>query len=151
MPLKKINFRETQIKSLLINRRVLKTFLISLFERESYKIDVVDIIFCTDEFLLYLNKTFLNHDYYTDTLSFLLSSSHEPIRGEIYISIDRVKDNANLLNIPYKTELLRVIMHSCLHLCGYSDTSNKGSNKMQDLQERYLNEWFVSRETSIGG
>ena len=150
MPLKKIFFREIDVRPFLLKRRALKKFIISIFAKELYEVDTINIIFCTDEYLLSLNKTFLNHDYYTDTLIFLLSTHSKPITGEIYISIDRVRANAKSLNILYKTELLRVIIHSCLHLCGYTDKPKQAFYKMCQVQERYLKEWLVSRETSIG-
>ena len=151
MSLKKINFRELYIRSSLFERRALKKFLISIFDKELHGVETINIIFCTDVYLHSLNKRFLNHDYYTDTLSFLLSTPLTPIVGDIYISVDRVSENAKNLNILYKTELLRVIIHSCLHLCGYTDKPKKAFNKMYRVQEMYLKEWFVSRETSIGG
>lgn len=142
-----IYFHDQNVKSSLIHRRDLKRYLLTLFNTEKKQINRVDIIFCNDEFLLSLNKSFLNHNYKTDTLSFLLSITGEPLSGELYLSIDRIRENAKDLNIPYPTELLRVIIHSCLHLCGYKDRPRTASIKMEKLQERYLTEWFVSRET----
>ena len=117
------------------------------YKKEKKSVERVDVIFCNDEFLLSLNKRFLDHHYNTDTLSFLLSVIKQPISGELYLSIDRIRDNAKSLNIPYQTELLRVIIHSCLHLCGYDDKSRSARIKMEKLQESYLTLWFVSRET----
>ena len=125
----------------------MKKYLLTVFKKEKKQVERVDIIFCKDEFLLPLNKSFLNHHYNTDTLSFLFSEIKQPIRGELYLSIDRIRENAKGLNIPYQTELLRVIVHSCLHLCGYKDMPRTARIKMEKLQESYLVEWFVSRET----
>lgn len=150
-PLNKIYFHELNIKSFLLHRGDLKIFLLTIFKKERTQVKRVDIIFCTDEDLLSLNKDFLNHNYYTDTLSFLLSIHGNPITGEIYISIDRIKSNATDLKISYQNELLRVIIHSCLHLCGYSDNPKNTSGKMEKPQEKYLKIWNVSRETQIGG
>lgn len=99
--------------------------------------------------MLALNKKFLDHQYYTDTLSFTLQKT--PLVAEIYISIDRVRENSTQMNISYQTELLRVIIHSCLHLCGYKDSSPTLKYRMTKLQEKYLNQLLVSRETQIGG
>ena len=148
--MKKIYFHELNISSSLLHKRDLKQFLLSVFEKEKKKITRVDIIFCKDKYLLSLNKKFLNHNYNTDTLSFLLSKTKEPIRGELYLSVDRIKVNARVFNIPYQNELLRVVIHSCLHLCGYLDSSKTAAKKMETLQEAYLKKWNVSRETQIG-
>ena len=142
-----IYFHEQNIKSSLLHRRDLKRYLLEVFKKEKKSVERVDVIFCNDEFLLSLNKRFLDHHYNTDTLSFLLSVIRKPIIGELYLSIDRIRDNAKSLNIPYQTELLRVIIHSCLHLCGYDDKSRSARIKMEKLQESYLTQWFVSRET----
>ncbi|MFM9635026.1 rRNA maturation RNase YbeY, partial [Streptomyces galilaeus] len=78
----------------------------------------IHYIFCSDAYLLAINQQFLNHDYYTDIISFDLSVS-DKISAEIYISLERIKDNAQKMGVPYKKELLRVIIHGALHLCGY--------------------------------
>jgi len=123
---------------------------LDIFKKEKKLLYRLDIVFCTDEFLIGLNKDFLNHDYYTDTLTFLLSLPKDPILGESYISIDRIKENAKKFKVVYYIELLRVIIHSCLHLCGYLDKIPQQRRIMLEKQERYLQEWIVSRETLIG-
>ncbi|MEO5782718.1 MAG: rRNA maturation RNase YbeY [Ginsengibacter sp.] len=143
----KIYFHELNIKSSLLHRNVLKKFLLTIFKKERKRVNRVDIIFCTDKYLLSLNKSFLNHAYNTDTLSFLLSDDKLPIIGELYISIQRIKFNSRDLNIKYKNELLRVIIHSCLHLCGYKDAPKTSAKEMEARQEKYLTHWIVSRET----
>lgn len=125
-------------------------FLKTLFQTEKKVLNWVNIIFCSDEYLLRLNQVYLDHDYYTDTISFILSEAGEGVAGEAYLSIDRIKSNAHERGISLDNEVLRVIIHSCLHLCGYLDQSKKRKKKMDDLQENYLNKWFVSRETQIG-
>src|SRR5665647_1303851 len=130
-----IFFHEINIRSALLHRKDLKKFLISIFKKEGVEIKEIDIIFCTDEYLLSLNIGFLNHNYYTDTLSFILSNPEDPVIGDIYISIDRIRSNARDFKISYQNELCRVIIHSCLHLCGYSDKPKKASIKMAALQE----------------
>lgn len=146
----KIFFHDFNANSGLKFRREFKNFLSAIFRRYNIAIDRVDFIFCTDEYLLTLNQQFLGHNYYTDTLSFVLSRKKMPITGEVYLSIDRIKSNANQLSIPYQTELKRVIIHGTLHLCGYLDKPKKLRQIMEDIQEKYLNSWIVSRETQIG-
>ncbi len=143
----KIYFHELNIKSSLLHRNDLKKFLLVAFKKERKQVERVDIIFCTDKYLFSLNKSFLNHAYNTDTLSFLLSDNRRPIIGELYLSIERIKDNAKDRDILYQNELLRVIIHSCLHLCGYEDGPRSSAIKMETRQEGYLEQWIVSRET----
>ena len=121
--------------------------LLSIFKKEGISIERVDIICCTDDYLLSLNVDFLNHDYYTDTLSFILSETKQPVIGEVYISIDRIRSNARNLNISYQTELCRVILHGCLHLCGYLDKPKRAKIEMEKLQEMYLELFNVARQT----
>lgn len=145
--MKKIHFYEINKKSYLKNKRGLKSFILDLFKNEGKGIDNIGFIFCSDKFLLSLNKSFLKHDYYTDTLSFTLSGQSQNIKGEIYISVDRVKDNAKKFHSTYQTELIRVMIHSSLHLCGYQDSDETAKHKMINHQETYINQWLVSRET----
>ena len=143
----KIYFHESNVRSSLLHRKDLKKFLLAVFKKERTQVERIDLIFCNDKYLFSLNKSFLNHDYKTDTLSFLLSDDKLPIIGDIYISIQRIRANSRDLNIAYKNELLRVIIHSCLHLCGYEDTPPASAVKMEIRQEHYLKQWLVSRET----
>lgn len=142
-----IYFHEINIRSGLLNKRAFKIFLDGLFSKEKKKLTRVDIIFCSNRYLRTMNKKYLGHDYNTDTISFLLSDTEQPIQGELYISIDQVSLNAKLLDIPFQIELSRVLIHSCLHLCGYLDKPEKASKKMTQVQELYLKGWLVSRET----
>jgi len=128
----------------------LKRFLLSIFKKEGVQVKRVDIIFCNDEYLLALNVDFLNHAYYTDTLSFILSDPDAPVIGEIYISIDRIRANAKDYKISYQNELCQVVIHGCLHLCGYLDKPKKASLRMEKLQKLYLKEFIVSRGTQTG-
>ena len=147
--MKKINFYEFDTVSKLLDKILLKKYLDDLFKKEEKDYETISIIFCSDEYLFDLNQKFLKHSYYTDTMTFILNN--KPITGEIYISIDRVKENSRELGIKYQNELIRVIIHSCLHLCGYTDRLKGESVKMMSVQEKYLNGWLVSRETQIGG
>src|SRR4249919_3189438 len=93
------------------NREGLKKFILSIFEKEKKVLEELTIVFCSDEYLLGLNRQFLHHDFYTDILSFPLSGAKQPLIAEIYISIDRVRDNAKNSGITLKEELHRVIFH----------------------------------------
>jgi len=127
------------------NRQKLKDFILSIFRKERRTVETVNIIFCDDKFLLTLNLQFLHHDYYTDILSFPLSAKGKPLIAEVYISTDRVKDNAKNLESPIFEELHRVIFHGILHFCGYNDKSNGEIKKMRAAEDRYLNSYFRRR------
>lgn len=105
---------------------------------ENKTIQSLNIILCSDEFLLSMNQKHLNHDYYTDVITFDLSEKTTLIEGEIYISIDRVKENAKLLNQPFIDELHRVIVHGLLHLCGYKDKTQPQQKLMRKKEDEYL-------------
>ena len=124
------------------DRRRLKTFIEAIFKKEKRKLQSLNYIFCTDKELLKINRQYLHHDFYTDIISFELSAKGLPVEGEIYISIDRVKDNARLLGEPYYQELHRVIFHGALHLCGYRDKSKTEIMEMRKGESKYLAEYF---------
>lgn len=123
-------------------RNSLKQFIESIFDSENQPYDSLNIIFCGDEYLLDVNRRFLNHDFYTDIITFNLAASKQPVIGEIYISVDRVKDNAANLQISFKSEIHRVIFHGVLHLCGYFDKSNSQVKLMREMENKYLNSYF---------
>src|ERR1700712_772444 len=121
MAIDKVQFRSADRKLNIDGRTRLKAFITGLVRREKYPLASITYIFCSDAFLLGMNNDFLQHDYYTDIITFGLSDKGAPIEAEIYISIDRVKDNAANIGVSYREELLRVIFHGVLHLCGYKD------------------------------
>jgi rRNA maturation RNase YbeY len=124
------------------NRQVLKAFILSVFRKEKQPLERLNIIFCDDNFLLSLNRQFLEHDYYTDILSFPLSDRGKPLIAEIYISIDRVKDNAKNTESSFREELHRVIFHGILHFCGYNDKSKKEIQEIRTAEDKYLHAYF---------
>lgn len=127
------------IKTNLPNRKQLKRFIPTIFYKEGKSIESLSIIFCSDEFLLEMNKQHLHHDFYTDIITFDLSESKKsPIIGELYISIDRVKENASTNSVTISNELIRVIFHGALHLCGYKDKSSKHIIEMRRKENEYL-------------
>ena len=123
------------------NRAQLKTFIESLFKKEKKKLSSINYIFCSDKKLLEINRKFLNHDFYTDIITFNLSEL-DSTQAEIYISIDRVRDNAKSLNISFKSELHRVVFHGALHLCGYKDKIRAERIKMRQKEEFYLSKYL---------
>ena len=133
----------------LTQRTLLKSFITSIFRKEGQRLASLSYVFCSDEYLLEINRSYLQHDYYTDIITFDLSSESDWIEGEIYISIDRVRDNALEFDRPLKEELLRVVFHGALHLCGYKDKTPKDSKLMRAKEDEYLRLYFksVSRGT----
>jgi rRNA maturation RNase YbeY len=127
------------------NRNRLKAFIPGLFRKEGKALADLNIIFCSDDYLLEVNKQFLQHDYYTDIITFDLSEPKaKETTAELYISIDRVKDNAATLNTSISTELHRVIFHGCLHLCGYKDKTKKDIEVMRGKEEEWLKRYSKS-------
>lgn len=125
------------------NRTNLKLFLTSIAKKEKTKIASVDIIFCSDEYLLQINKDFLQHDYYTDIITFdLTRDKKEGIISEIYISVDRIRENAKEFVTTINRETHRVIFHGILHLCGFKDKSTKDKKTMVSKEDYYLNRYF---------
>ncbi len=133
-----VQFRSADRQLVLPGKTRLKSFLVTLFKKEKHPLDSLTYIFCSDAFLLQMNKDFLQHDYYTDIITFGLSATGEPVEAEIYISIDRVKDNAKTLGISFSDEVCRVIFHGALHLCGYKDKKKSEIAVMRDKEDQYL-------------
>jgi probable rRNA maturation factor len=129
-------FFETQ--TTLTQRSKLKKFIETLFRKEEKEIEYVNYIFCSDERVLGINNEFLAHDYYTDIITFELSAKKAPVQAEVYISVDRVRDNAKKHNQSFSRELHRVIFHGALHLCGYRDKTAKDQTEMRGMEEHYL-------------
>jgi len=126
----------------LANRKALKEFIEALFIKEKKKLAALTYIFCSDEYLLQINRSHLNHNYYTDIITFDLSESSKTITGEIYISTDRVRENAADLGVSIKEELHRVIFHGALHLCGYKDKTLRDAKQMRLAEDKYLAAYF---------
>lgn len=119
-------------------KTILRSVINELFRKEGKQLEALSIVFCSDDFLLALNQQFLQHDYYTDILTFAMSERNAPIAGELYISVDRVRENALLLGVPVMQELRRVIFHGALHLCGYKDKLKKDQVIIRQKEDRYL-------------
>lgn len=122
----------------------IKQTITSIFQKEKVQLERLDYIFCSDEYLLEINRKFLNHDYYTDIITFDLSESRG-VKGEIYISADRVKDNALSHSEKLTEERLRVIFHGALHLCGYKDKEKEDIVLMRKKEDFYLSYFHVKQ------
>ena len=129
------------------NRTQLKSFLLKVAKREGHTIDTINYIFCDDAYLLEINQQYLNHDTYTDIITFQLNPKGEALLSDVYISVERVKENAAIHNTTFTQELHRVIFHGLLHLCGYKDKTKKDQEEMRKQEDRCLNNYFVPRGT----
>jgi rRNA maturation RNase YbeY len=105
----------------------------------------ITVIFCSDEYLLVMNRQYLDHDYYTDIITFDYTEG-SIVSGDLFISVDRVYENAQGLDFDRAIELRRVCVHGVLHLCGYGDKSFPEAKLMRDKEDYYLDK-YVSRET----
>lgn len=137
-----IQFFFLQHNTSLGKRTALKQFIHTIFRKEKKTLAHLTYIFCSDEYLLEINKAHLQHNYYTDIITFDLSETTNQIIGEVYISTDRVRDNAVTLGVSIKEELHRVIFHGALHLCGYKDKTQKHTKEMRAAEDRCLKGYF---------
>jgi probable rRNA maturation factor len=129
----------------LSDRTRLKHFITLLFKKERKKLAGLNYIFCSDDYLLDINRQYLQHDYYTDIITFDLSEPDQSINAEIYISVDRVRDNARQFNTSVRQEIHRVIFHGALHLCGYGDKKRSEELLMRKMEDKYLGLYFRSK------
>lgn len=125
-------------KTRLSDRTRLKSFIESIFRKEKMALAELNYIFCSDDELLQINRQFLQHNYYTDIITFDLSDTGNAIHAEVYISIERVKDNARKLRVSFRKEIHRVIFHGVLHLCGYKDKKASQQKEMRAKEEELL-------------
>lgn len=133
-----IFFRSTDRTLKFPGKRELALWIGNIFIQEEKQLTSLTYVFCSDDYLLKINNDFLKHDFYTDIVTFELSESKETIEGEIYISLDRVADNALTLDIPLKDEIVRIIFHGALHLCGYKDKKKEEIKLMRQKEDYYL-------------
>lgn len=133
-----INFfsEETNFKPKQVT--LLRNWLLKSIEAENYTLIELNFIYCSDDYLLKINKEYLNHDTYTDTVTFDNSEIEGEILGDIFISIDRIRENAKTFKTATKDELHRVMIHSTLHLLGYKDKSPKDKTQMTAKENEYL-------------
>jgi probable rRNA maturation factor len=144
-------FHEIDIKSGLKDRRKLSAFLDTLVYKHRKKVKRVSqtYIFCSDEYLLQMNQQFLDHDTFTDIITFDISEDDTELVGEIYISADRVKENAAKFGVAYVNELHRVIFHGALHLCGFKDKKKEDKEMMRTQEDKCLKEYSKQNKALV--
>ena len=133
-----IHFFQEDIIYQLRQRTEIRSWLKSIAKKEKYSILELNYIFCSDEYLLQINKDFFNHDYYTDIITFDNSEVKGKIESDIFISIDRVRENAKQQKTSLKDELHRVLAHGMLHLTGYKDKTIEENKMMRKKEDTAL-------------
>lgn len=133
-----INFFNEEIVFVIPQKGKSRQWIKDIFKKEGKKVGVLNFIFCSDNFLFDINKRYLNHNTYTDVITFDVSSEKTYINADIYISVDRVKENAKTFKTSFQKELFRVMCHGVLHLIGYNDKSPDESILIREKEDFYL-------------
>ncbi|RYU89336.1 rRNA maturation RNase YbeY [Mucilaginibacter terrigena] len=133
-----ITFHEEDINYKLKNKTAVRKWITDTINTEGYKLRELTYIFCTDEYLLQINRQYLDHDTYTDIITFDNSEEDGIIAGDIFISIERIRENAGKFNVTEAQELHRVLIHGALHLLGYADKLPADKKKMTLKEDFYL-------------
>ncbi len=133
-----INFFTEDLNFTLKQKGLIRTWIKDTIVAENHRLRVLNLIFCSDDYLLTINQQYLDHDTYTDIITFDNSENKLEIKGDIFISIDQIRENAKKLNIAEKDELHRVIIHGTLHLLSYSDKGKSSKEIMTQKEDFYL-------------
>ena len=142
----KVKFHFEDIKPLKINKKLLDECIDNLVAGEEKQKGDITVVFCSDEYLLQMNRQYLDHDYFTDIITFDYVENNV-ISGDLFISVDRVKENAAGYNTEFKKELYRVVFHGVLHLVGYKDKSDDEQQIMRKKEDFYLEKVDFSKES----
>ncbi len=134
----KILFFTEEIRFLLRDKKKLRNWISHCMDAENKVIGTVNVIFCNDALLLEINKKYLNHDTFTDIITFDYTENPEILSGDIFISIDQVRYNAQKFKVSFLNELHRVVIHGFLHLAGYKDKSNSDKELMRTKEDYCL-------------
>ena len=133
-----INFFSERIRFSLTNPKKTISWINSVIREEGCTLKSLNYIFCSDDYLRAVNIQYLNHKTYTDIITFNYNPSENEIEGEIYISIDRVRENADKYKTEFRSELNRVIIHGVLHLVGFNDKTKTEKSIMREKEDSYL-------------
>ncbi|TAF97973.1 MAG: rRNA maturation RNase YbeY [Cytophagia bacterium] len=133
-----IHFFSEDISFKVPNIRQTKAWLKATAQAEGFKLNQLNYIFCSDEYLLGVNRQYLNHDFYTDIITFDNGEIEREIEGDIFVSIERVRENATEFKKTFEEELKRVLVHGVLHLSGYGDKTEEEEKTMREKENFYL-------------
>lgn len=135
-----INFYKEDFSGRIADQKKRKNWIKFAVEREKFQCGDLSFIFCSDDYLLKINREYLDHDYYTDIITFNYVEG-KVISGDIFISVDRVRDNARQFDVSFENELNRVIIHGVLHLIGFDDKDESLQQVMRNKENEYLEEF----------
>lgn len=135
-----ISFTFLDIKKFSLQKNCYKQYVKEIIQIEGFKVGDLNFIFCSDEYLIEVNKQYLAHDYFTDIITFDYCNG-TLVSGDIFISVDRVMENSEMVKVLFLNELSRIVFHGVLHLCGYSDKSKMNKEKMTRREDFYLNKF----------
>lgn len=138
-----IHFFTEEVKYSLKNKLALKRWIKETILNEGFKLDELTFILCSDEYLLRINQEYLDHDTYTDVITFDNSDQEKTITGDIFISIERIIENALSLKQEIDVELRRVMIHGTLHLLGYADKGKTAKTQMTKKEDFYLQTFSI--------
>ncbi|AWW30744.1 rRNA maturation RNase YbeY [Echinicola strongylocentroti] len=143
-----INFFQEDINYNLPQKNLTKRWLREIGQKEGFKITDLNYIFCTDEYLYQINVDYLDHDTYTDIITFDNSEEENLLEGDIFVSIERIIDNAKTQNQDTYRETIRVISHGLLHLCGYKDKTKEEAQLMRAKEDEAIKHFFELKENT---
>lgn len=139
MAIKDISFFSEDINFTLKDKAKVRNWIADTIKSEGFKrIGELNFIFCSDEYLLDINKQYLNHDTYTDIVTFDSSEDEDVIAGDIFVSVERIRENASKFSVQERDELHRVIIHGVLHLCGFLDKKKEDKELMTAKENECL-------------
>ena len=134
-----IRFFNEDVPYKLTRKKATRQWLKQQAEAEGYTVGDLNYIFCSDDYVLQVNRDYLQHDYYTDIITFDQSEEEDKIEGDIFISVDRVAENAQQIGVSAEQEMRRVLAHGMLHLCGYGDKTDEEAAQMRAKEEEWMN------------
>lgn len=134
----KIEYHFEEVKPFRWKKSDWHDWLLQVAGAEGFEVSQINYIFCSDEYLLQINRDHLGHDYFTDIITFDLSETEGLLEAEIFISIERVKEHATDYGVRFEHELARVMVHGLLHLCGYDDHTDEDVKVMRTLEDQYI-------------
>ena len=133
-----IRFFNEDVPYKLTQKQATRQWLKQQAEAEGYAVGDLNYIFCSDDYVLQVNRDYLQHDYYTDIITFDQSEEEDKIEGDIFISVERVADNAQQVGVTTEQEMRRVLAHGMLHLCGYGDKTDEEAAQMRAKEEEWM-------------
>jgi probable rRNA maturation factor len=148
--MERINFYFKEITTFRINKKKLKNAIKNIAQNENSSCGNINIIFCSDDYLLGINKEFLKHNFLTDIITFDYSQK-KCISGELYISLERIRENAIDFKVKTNEEIIRVIFHGILHLLGYKDKEVEEMEEMRKKEKYYMSLFENDNEEYVSG